>query len=55
LYEIIAINLKNKLVAIQSARERIEKVCRTDQVNRVQYCENTFGFESIQAEDEREK
>jgi predicted transcriptional regulator len=55
LYEVIAINLKNKLVAIQTAREKIEQVCRVDQLNRIQYCETMFGFDSIQAEDEREK
>jgi hypothetical protein len=55
LYEVVVINLKNKLMAIQTARDRIEHIFRTDQLNRIQYYENTFGIDSIQAEDEREK
>jgi hypothetical protein len=55
LYEVVTCNLKNRLVSLQTTRARACKARRNDIINRIEYMSATFGDNSIQATDEREK
>ncbi len=55
LYEIAIMNLKNKLVARQTARIKENDIIRNDIIARGVYIKNKFGESSTQYEDEREK
>jgi hypothetical protein len=55
LYEISIMNLKNRLVARQTARIKENDIIRNDIIARGVYMKNKFGESSIQYEDECEK
>ncbi len=55
LYEVVMMNLKNRLVSLQKQRVIESKETRETIILRIRYMESKFGAESMQAADERDK